>query len=145
MRSAPVPLEATAALDAMLARWRLTQQEWVSTDSIISVASRGERPQLIDPHGITAPALLRLMLLLVGDQARETLIRQLETHYANIEIGLPADARAARLREIDRELAKLEAAEEAAIATAEEGGLLVIDRRPDASPAAILNLEHDHA
>lgn len=94
---------------------------------------------MIDPHAITAPVLLRLMLLLVGDQARETLIRQLEAHYAGVEVGLPADARAVRLRAIDAELAKLEATEESAIAAAEDGGL-AIDRRPDASVEAVLGI-----
>ena len=76
----------------MLSRWRITGQEWVSLDAIVAVAARGERPQLLDPHAMTAPVLLRLMLLLVGDQARETLIRHLEEHYRNVEVGLPADA-----------------------------------------------------
>jgi hypothetical protein len=43
------------------------------------------------------------------------------------------------LREIDRELARLEALEEEAIAAAAEGGLH-IDRRGDANPASVLGL-----
>lgn len=141
VRSAPVPFdEAVAAIDEMLARWRITGQEWVSTEAIIGVASRGERPQLVDPHAITAPVLLRLMLLLVGDQARETLIRQIEAFYRTADVGLPRDERVTRLRELDRELGKLEQADEAAIAAAEEGGLH-IDRRANASPAALLGVE----
>lgn len=45
-------------------------------------------------HAMKTPTLLRVMLLTLGDQVRETFIRQLETHYAGIEVGLPADARA---------------------------------------------------
>jgi hypothetical protein len=104
------------------------------------MASGGERPQLIDPHAITAPALLRLILLLLGDQVRETLIRQLEAHYRSVvEVGLPTVERRERLAAIDRELGKLEAAEEAAIAAAEEGGLM-IDRRGDAAVEAVLGI-----
>lgn len=132
--------EAVAALDGMLRHWRVAGQEWFSLEAIIGVASRGEQPALVDPHAMKTPTLLRVMLLTLGDQVRETFIRQLETHYAGIEVGLPADARAARLREIDAELGKLEQAEEAAIAAAEEGGLM-IDRRPDVSPAVVLGLE----
>src|SRR5512134_839591 len=91
-RSAPVPFdEAVAAIDEMLNRWRITGQEWISLDGIIGVASRGERPQLIDPHAISAPVLLRMMLLLVGDQARETLVDELEAYYRGVEPGLPRD------------------------------------------------------
>jgi hypothetical protein len=111
----------------------------VSLDTIVAVAARGERPQLLDQYAVSAPVLLRLMMLLLGDHVREKLIADLETHYRTVEVGLPAAERQKRLAEIDRELAKLEAAEEAAIAAAEQGGLQ-IDRRPDAAVEAVLGL-----
>lgn len=141
-RVAPVPItEAIAAIDQMLQRWRLTSQEHVpDLSALVGVAAHGAPPQLLDPYAVSPGAVLRLTMLLLGDQVRERLLAELDAFYATTAPGLPHDARAARLREIDRELAGLEQAEEVAIAAAEEGGLM-IDRRPDVSPAVVLGLE----
>jgi hypothetical protein len=136
VRTAPRPLvEAVARIDRGLdleaARLRAPLGALVSPDAPLPM-----RMQL-DDVGDVSP----LIASLFRQQVRELLVAAVTRHYKEHPPGLPALERAAKLRELDAEILRLEHEEEATIREAEGAGL-ELDRRADASPAAVLHVEH---
>lgn len=78
-------------------------------------------------HGLLAEAAIAGAGALIERRLKET------------PAGLPAAERAARVAELESKILRLEREEEAAIRDAEVAGV-VIERRPDADPAAVLGL-----
>jgi hypothetical protein len=83
-----------------------------------------------------------MIAAVMGDQLEAALVARLEPLYEGAGLVLGADERAARLAELDRKLWDLECDEEAAIRDAEARGL-ILPRRGDADPRAVLGLGFD--
>ena len=125
--SAPVPAsEATALLRQMLDRWEAGgRNRYIGLEPIIHAATSGQPPQIEIHQSATMGHILGLLVPLLRAPLEAALTAAVEQHCQAVPPGLPAAERVARLREIDAELGKLEAAEEEAIAAAEDGGLQI--------------------
>lgn len=138
--NAPVPLaEATHAVTATIAR--LTASAGYTPASVVlDAAERGE-PAALDVHAMRPNEIVGFLAGCLRPVLRQALTEQLEEHYRDLQPGLPADERAQRLADLDRQLLDLNREEERLIVELAELGI-AIDRRPDASPAAVLGLNH---
>jgi hypothetical protein len=140
--SAPVPAaEATVLFMQMLDRWEAGgRNRFIGIEPIVQAATSGQVPQIEIHQSATVGHVLGLLVPLLRPQLEAALTAAVEGHYQTVPPGLPAAERTLRLAEIDQELLRLECLEEEAIEAAATGGLHV-DRRPDASPAAVLGVD----
>jgi hypothetical protein len=137
IRSAPVPVsEALGTVEATADHLAGSAHHILA--GLVADAARGQ-PSRIDLHILHKNELVGLVATILATDVRRGLAGAVEEHYQTVEPGLAADDRARRLAEIDAELQRLEVEEEGLIVGLAEAGVH-IERRPDASPAAILGV-----
>ncbi len=137
VQSAPVPLaEAVEAVEQTIDRLCGAAQ-YDTADSVLFAAQRGQ-PVGIDVHSHMG-ANFGFLVQCLRAPLRAALVVKLEEDYRDLQPGLPADARAEKLAQLDRELLELGHQEEALIT--ELAGLgIEVSRRGDADPRAVLGL-----
>ena len=139
IRSAPAPMsEAVEAIEELVDRLAAHAQ-YASVPVILDAAERGQVPH-VDLHSRQIGATFGLFADILRPVLKGTLVAALEEHYAEIQAGLPRQARAERLAELDREILELSTQEEALIGELAASGLSV-DRRGSADPRAVLGLD----
>lgn len=138
VRSAPVPLnEAVAAVEQTVDRLA-AHAIYTNADTLLAAAQRGE-PATFDLHTTNPAALAGFLVQCLRVPFRAALVAQLESAYAGLQPGLPSDARAEKLADLDRQLLELGRQEEQLIDDLAALGLDVA-RRGDADPRCVLGL-----
>ena len=138
VETAPIPQdEAQPLVDTFVDRALHGLSQFADPDEIVAAAAHG-RP--IDLRGLNADQRVAVLVSALGPVLRVRFRELLSEHYGTLTPGLAADERATRLRAIDAEVVSLEREEETLIRELADAGV-VVDRRGDASPAAVLGLE----
>lgn len=138
-RGAAVPLaEAVEAVDQLIGRLAAHAQH-ASLSTVIAAAELG-RVASVDLHSRQVGASFGFIVDALRPALRDCLIAALEERYAELQPGLPRDARAERLAELDHQILDLSRQEEQLVNELAESGL-AIDRRGDADPRAVLGLD----
>lgn len=104
----------------------------------LSGLTRGKPGTLTPDPLVLGPDHIAAAIVGLLRPAIEASLTQALEHYCERNPGLSAAERADRLAQIDGEIARLEREEESLIRAGETAGL-IINRRPDASPAAVLS------
>ena len=137
VETAAVPIEeAIPVVDDVVSRLLAGLAHHLPLSDVLNAAAHGRSA---DVRMLASEQRVQLLLSALAPVLLTHFREGLTQHYRTIAAGLPAPERRKRLAEIDAELADLEREEEELIVEMAGAGV-IIERRPDADPAAVLGL-----
>lgn len=137
IETSPLPIaEAAPLVDLTVTRMLSQLSPYFGIEYVVGAAAQG-RTANVTP--LTSDQQAQLLLIALRPILHDQFRIALDEHYRNLTPGLPQAERSARLAALDLELHQLQVEEEQMIQELSAAGI-AIDRREDASPAAVLGL-----